>query len=465
MNLARKLESQKPEAVAIIDRDRQITFGELAKRVAGGSDLLRSRGLRPGDHVLVLHPITLELYEILLSCFHAGLVVILVDPAKGSSFLKQCLDWLPPRAFIGSPRAQLFRLRHRKLKLAFSTGPRLPFTHRWRPGPSTTPPANLPEDHPALITFTSGSTGTPKGLVRSHQFLLSQDAILAPSLNLQPGQVDLVTLPVFLLSNLAHGVTSVIADTDLRHPGFPEVHKIVAQVQRHRVTRCTASPAFFAKMPDEFFEPLREFHTGGAPVFPEILTRCPRKSHAVYGSSEAEPIAHLSGSELTPEVAETIRSGGGLPAGTPVAHIGIRLLDQEICVTGDHVLKGYLKGRGDAETKIEIDGKIWHRTGDAGRFDAQGHLWLLGRHAQRWRDYFPLQIEAAVHLQHPGHSCAFHRGILYHEKDLAVDLPWAPIDRVTVIPKIPMDTRHNAKVDHAALARISAREEEAQPSA
>jgi len=451
MNLTRKLGEQNPDAVAIIDRERQLTFGELKERIAGGSDLLRSHGLEAGDHVLVLHPITIELYEILLSCFHAGLVVVLVDPAKGSSFLKECLDWLPPRAFIGSPKAQLLRLRHRQLKMAFSTGPRLPFTRSWKPLPSTTSPADLDADHPALVTFTSGSTGTPKGLVRSHQFLLAQDQTLAPSLNLCPGQIDLVTLPVFLLSNLAHGVTSVIADTDLTRPGFPETDKILAQVQRHRITRCTASPAFFAKMPDEFFEPLTELYTGGAPVFPEVLKRFPEKSHAVYGSSEAEPIAHFSGTELTAGVEETIRNGGGLPAGRPVDDIELRLVDQEILVSGDHVLKGYLNGRGDAETKVEIDGAIWHRTGDAGRLDSDGQLWLLGRHAQKWRDHFPLQIEAAVHLLHPGHPCAFHQGILYLESGLTIDLPWAPIKERRVIPKIPMDTRHNAKVDYQKL--------------
>lgn len=455
MNLVHKLSEQPADQTAIIDRTGSISFGELDKRVQSGAAFLRARNLKVGDHVLVLHPIMIELYEILLSCFHAGLVVILVDPAKGSSFLNQCLDWLPPRAFIGSPKAQLLRLKHRQLKNAISTGPKIPFTKCWKPETDSCSPTDLPPDHPALITFTSGSTGTPKGIVRSHSFLLSQDLTLSKSLNLASGQVDLVTLPVFLLANLSHGVTSVIADTNLTRPGFPDVPKILSQVCQHKISRCTASPAFFEKMPDEFFEPLTQIHTGGAPVFPELLLRHPQKTHSVYGSSEAEPISHFSGQEHTPEILEKIALGHGLPAGRPVDEIQLQIIEDEILVTGDHVLKGYLDSRGDSENKVSIDGRIWHRTGDAGRLDDEGNLWLLGRHSQKWNNFYPLQIEAAIHLAHPGNRCAFYRGTLHLEKDLKVDLPWAPIDQLKIISEIPMDSRHNAKVDYGLLEAMN----------
>ena len=49
----------------------------------------------------------------------------------------------------------------------------------------------------------------------------------------------------------------------------------------------------------------------------------------------------------------------------------------EIVVAGGHVLPGYLNGEGDVETKFEVDGARWHRTGDLGYLDGAGRLWLL----------------------------------------------------------------------------------------
>ncbi|MDA0679819.1 MAG: AMP-binding protein, partial [Proteobacteria bacterium] len=51
----------------------------------------------------------------------------------------------------------------------------------------------------------------------------------------------------------------------------------------------------------------------------------------------------------------------------------------EIVVTGKHVLRGYADAARNRATKIEVDGTIWHRTGDAGYFDQAGRLWLVGR--------------------------------------------------------------------------------------
>src|SRR5207248_1266087 len=72
----------------------------------------------------------------------------------------------------------------------------------------------------------------------------------------------------------------------------------------------------------------------------------------------------------------------------------------EIVVTGDHVLKGYLNGRGDAEMKFRVGDQVWHRTGDAGRVDEGGRLWLLGRCAARVGEgdgaLYPFCVEAAA---------------------------------------------------------------------
>ena len=101
-------------------------------------------------------------------------------------------------------------------------------------------------------------------------------------------------------------------------------------------------------------------------------------------------------SETSAEDWRLMREGGGLLAGTPIPEIGVEILDDEIIVTGDHVNKGYLDSAGDASNKLRRGGTIWHRTGDAGRFDDQGRLWLLGRHGSKAGGLYPFTVEVAV---------------------------------------------------------------------
>jgi acyl-CoA synthetase (AMP-forming)/AMP-acid ligase II len=339
--------------------------------------------------------------------------------------------------------------------------------------------------------------------VRTQEFLLAQYRALAPSIALEAGEVDLATLPVFVLANLAAGVTTVIADVDLRRPGAVDGAKVWAQIKRCGVTRITASPAFFerlvvhAKASGETLRTIDKLHTGGAPVFPRLLVAMrgfapSAKVVAVYGSTEAEPIAHFEVSEMSDEDQAAMRAGRGLLAGMPVPEVRLRVVRDrwgeargnlsvsefanevlptgrvgEIVVAGDHVLKGYLGGLGDTETKFRVDGEVWHRTGDAGCFDEGGRLWLQGRCAARLDDgrgeLYPFGVECvamifpevrrAAVLAHKGKrvlAVEADRGKIL-EKKLLDSARWALIDEIIFVDAMPVDRRHNAKIDYGTL--------------
>ncbi len=512
MNIAAALEHQaaeRPEAAAIIDtfrgRDRTLTFAQLSREAAQTAAMFEARGLRAGDAVLILQPMSAELYVILLAAFRLGLVAMFVDPSAGRAHLERCCRLWRPAGFVGGAKAHLLRLVSgaiRRIPHKFSVGSWLPGAAAWSARMQGAPAGAIAGCDPeaaALLTFTSGSTGEPKAAVRTHRFLLAQHRVLERNISLRPGQIDLATLPVFVLANLASGVTSLLPHADLRRVGAIEPAPVVAQIARHRADRTAASPAFFARLCDHGvpLPHLRELYTGGAPVFPAMLQRLRELAPnaqltAVYGSTEAEPIAHIAWDEIAPEDWSAMAAGKGLLAGRSVDEIELRIIENrcgtplpvltpaafeglriaagrpgEIVVSGEHVLSGYLHGRGDEETKIRVGETVWHRTGDAGYLDASGRLWLLGRCSARVSDaegvLYPFAVECVAMSFKFVARCAF--AAVKGERWLAVELnnrgadlqplesalAWANIARIEIVDTLPVDKRHNAKVDYVAL--------------
>lgn len=514
MNLVNQLADRAhnhPGQMALIDAQQSITYGDLYQYVCGASAQLRQNGLKPGDTVLILQPVGIPLYISLLATFHAGLTAMFIDPSAGKTMIRNSLSLHPPKAFIGTGKAHLLRLTKpeiRRIPRHYHSSGWAPCSRKWNPTPARlTPPSAVAPDALALITFTSGSTGMPKAAGRSHAFLLAQHKALAESLDYLEGEVDLVTLPVFTLTNLASGLTSVLADTDLRFPARANSAAIAVQCQTHHVTRCAASPAFFEKlMRDHQFPAFKAIYTGGAPVFPCLLDEI-QSAHptldvvTVFGSTEAEPIAHIRWRDTSEQDHQDMRSGKGLLVGKPVSATELRIIpdqsgqsDQsgrpiapltekelqslvlppgeigEIIVTGDHVLKSYLNGQGNEENKIKVGDTIWHRTGDAAFLDPSGRVWLVGRCSAAIRrpnqpPVYPFGIECAA-MSHPAVTrCALilhQRQITLlvegsltqsQQQSLKTQLAHLPVEHIQTIARIPVDKRHNAKINYPELLK------------
>lgn len=423
---------------------------------------------------------------------------MLVDPSAGRKFIDRCCELHCPKGFFGSPKAHLLRIMSssiRKIPLKLHPKGRVPGSRCFAPqaADNFTPIHN---DAPALITFTSGSTGQPKAVARSHEFLIAQHSALENALELRSGEIDLITLPVFALANLASGVTSVLADTDLAHPDKANAEKMLGQIQDEKVCRTAASPSFFSallKRP-ESLNSLKRIATGGAPVFPPLLdklrTAAPDADiFTVYGSTEAEPIAHIEFDEMKEDDLEKMKDGAGLLVGTPVSEIQLRIIKShwgksitpiddrafgemclpenetgEIVVSGDHVLTGYLGGIGDEETKFKVDDCIWHRTGDSGYLDEAGRLWLQGRSSAQLKDgSYPFSIECALSFLPECRRSAIvdHRGDtvlvveLRNKSEHSLEIPDSiRIDEVVFVENIPLDRRHRAKTDYPKLINL-----------
>ncbi|MGK7929210.1 MAG: AMP-binding protein [Spirulina sp.] len=503
---------QQPHFPALIDRGRSriTSFGDLERSSQCLARLFQQRGLKPGDGVLIFYPLSAELYIILAAVFRLGLVAMFLDPSAGKKHIDRCCQLYPPQCFIASTKAhflQVFSPQLRQIPLKISFGCAFPHTLSWQEIKGLSPYPNIYScsgDEPALLTFTSGSTGQPKAAMRSQGLLLAQYQILRRTLQLQPTELELSTLPIFILANLASGLTSLIPDVDLRFPGKIKSDRVIQQIQKYRPSRLLASPAFLECLIERcrdrglILPQIAKIFVGGAPVMPRTLSQLKTifpqaQITVVYGSTEAEPIASISEGEMEAEDWQKMRSGQGLLVGKPVPEIQLRLRSPwenaialseeetlqkcglprgevgEILVRGNHVLSRYLQKHEDKNTKIYVDRTLWHSTGDMGYLDELGRLWLLGRRSGCLRDRFGILYPFTVECVANGYpeikrsavvSWQGKRVLLIelnqNKKQLDLNalkrsLDYAKIERIVICSRIPVDRRHNSKIDYSRL--------------
>ncbi|HEU0015282.1 MAG TPA: AMP-binding protein [Longimicrobium sp.] len=511
-----------PERDAIVEgagrSARRLTFGALDRRVRELAAGLARRGIGPGDRVLLFVPMSAELYVALLACLHRGATAVFVDAWADRRRLDAAVRIANPKAFIGTPKAHLLRLLSpavRRIPLHLAAGRGLFSLRRHEVAGAAEPAVAVDGDAHALVTFTTGSTGAPKAAARSHDFLWAQHLALAAHLQPRDGDVDMPTLPVFVLNNLASGVTSVLPDFDPRRPADIRPERIFRQMADERVTTSSGSPAFYERLAGWCAEtgrrlPLRALFTGGAPVLPPLARLLAEvvegEVGVVYGSSEAEPIAGISAREMLAAMeagAAAEPRAEGLCVGRPVPQVDVRLLRPEdgpimlgdaglaewegapgevgeVVVSGPHVLSGYLNDP-DAErqNKIRDGAGIWHRTGDAAWMDGEGRLWLMGRVKERVRRagvvWWPGAAEVRA-LTVPGIRHAAYLGmpdeVLGQRAVLCVEsasrtitpakedeilsaIAPVPVDNLRPLKRIPRDPRHVSKTDVTRLRQLA----------
>jgi len=456
----------RPDAAALVTpTGRVVTYAELSRASAARAHAYECSGIAAGDVILIARGVSVELYETLLAVFRLGAVAMFPEPAAGLKGLKLAIDAVRPKAMAGGALARLIR----------RVTPEL-WALKWLPEPIGKEPgrdilASQPGSSPALITFTSGSTGRPKGIVRSADFLMLQHTLLEKLRRTTPEDVDLISLPVFILSNLAAGAASVIPEGRLTRPAQLNGVKLRRQIADYSVNRIVAPPAVVARIAEgaEPMPQLAAVFTGGGPVFPNLLHAAERAApkaaiHAVYGSTEAEPIAHIELKEIAAADWEAMANGQGLLAGKPIPEIEVELRDHEVFVAGEHVNEGYLDPADDASTKSRHDGRLWHRTGDAARIDDKGRLWLLGRREAAAGRLFPFAVETAALSWPDVAQAALLAGegraklaLAGHELDVAaLQARAGKLGDIEVVQlkAIPMDKRHNSKADYARLRKM-----------
>ena len=506
--------SRNPDGVALVSaHGTRVTFRQLRSAVDGFSAGLTSHGFERGDRAVFMVPMSVELYVVVLGTLAAGGVAVFVDPWVSLKQIAALAAAANPAVFVGSPKAHLLRALSpdlRRVPITITTkglGARFVAQHRlrdFRRQSRGSILARVAGDDPALITYTTGSSGLPKGVNRTHAILGAQHHVIREEFPANADDVDLTTFPVFALSNLAAGITTVIPRVDLRRVADVDAAQLLADIRKHDVRTMAASPPLFDRLVDHIHDTgssspgIRRIVTGGAPVRDDQLTRWREtfpttEIDVAYGSSEAEPVASISADARL----ALVGSRPGFCVGKPVAAVrasAVRIVRGrlkrvepvpdgtigELVVAGPHVCREYAGDeRGDAfaENKVrDADGTIWHRMGDTGYFDANGRFWVAGRvHSTITRngtEFHAQLVESAVR----GEDARIRRVAAVGRTDatmgerlvvviesgadvgaevrarLASGRYPFPIDEIVVTrTALPVDPRHNSKVDYARL--------------
>jgi acyl-CoA synthetase (AMP-forming)/AMP-acid ligase II len=387
-----------PDRPALIDAPdgAATTYGELADRLLRTASSLSAIGMRKGNVVAILAPNSASWVTLALGVMAGGGIVTGINPmlkpdeiarqitASGAGMLALASSLLPivEAAGLGKLVREVIVLDGAPVE-----GARL-LDHLICEG---RPERLVPEpDDVALLPFSSGTSGLPKGVEITGRSLALSAASVRSVLGLGDTDVWLAASPFFhivavsgvLANAMDAGVPVVIVPV-------PELEAVLRAIERHRVTLTVLAPpairalAGHAAVERHDLTSLRAVGCTAAPLSAEIQIAAARRIDVpifqAYGMTE-------SVSAITIGPIGDPRPGS---CGTPAPGFEIRVVDPEtfddvppgssgdIWVRSGTLMRGYRDDPGATAEAMTEDG--WLRTGDYGCFDADGHLFIVGR--------------------------------------------------------------------------------------
>jgi long-chain acyl-CoA synthetase len=426
-----------PDHPAILNAGRAISYGELNADVNRFANVLTGLGVRRGHKVILMLPNVPEFAVCYYGILKAGAVVVptnvmykareleyLITDSESVVFVT-CSEYLDEahEAFrtVGTCRDLLIVDFPRPAGDVSGKG-----IHRYddlmRNASAEFDMVPTEADETAVIVYTSGTTGKPKGAELTHFGQFFQCRVLAgliPDM-IRADDVALVALPLFhafgqtVIMGIAVGTGTTISLMPRYDPGAA-----LEQMVRDKVTLFAGVPTMYVQMlhhPDRArhdLSRLRRCMSGGAPIALETMQAWKREFGfdiaEGYGLTESNPIATTSIGEVKAkygacgkivwgcEVKIVDDQGQTLPPGR----------DGEVLLRGPNIMKGYYRNP-EATAAALKDG--WLYTGDIGKLDEEGYLYIVGRKKEMiirgGYNVYPREIEELLY-EHPAvQECA-----------------------------------------------------------
>ncbi|MFH1115377.1 MAG: AMP-binding protein [Pseudomonadota bacterium] len=396
MNVSRVIERAAacfPGKPALICGRRSYSYGELLRSVDRTASLVLELGVRPGDRVALYAPNSPEWVAAYYGIIRAGGVVLCLNAAYKKFEIERLLLDSLPRLLITSEK-----LAHQVPEPSSIPGLEAVLTFESHPVLSTLfadmegqppKPVAVPTDadDPAVILYTGGTTGTPKGAMLTHRNILFTSQNVCYHERSVPEDKALCFMPLnhvfggnHIMNGTLYGCGSLVL-----HDGF-DMDSIVASVKENEVTRFYSVPTVFIRLLADpalkrHFSSVRYCFSAATSMASEIVRQWNAEYgmtiHEAYGMTETSSLVtynhmyrHRIGAVGTPagivEIAIVDPEGTPVPAGET----------GEIIIRGPNVMKGYL---GKTEETEHVLRNGWLHSGDVGRIDGDGYLFIVDR--------------------------------------------------------------------------------------
>ena len=409
-DVVRRNAGAHPRRIALQDAtgSRRVTYGELWSRIERGAARLHLCGLAPGDRVLLLLPAGPDWIPAFLAIVHAGLVAVPIPVDTPDDRVRLAAAFTAARVWIGDThdRQRTGALAHLSaLTVDELEHPREPMAL-----------AGVDPTATAVLVFTSGSTSHPRAVALSHHNLRANLRALFAARQAAANEAMLSTLPPSHAYELVAGqLAPLAAGARIVYAGVPLPNRLIETMRTQNITRATLVPALFealardviaglassGHLPSECRDwpahelaaryrrlgdgararlraairgrigvSLRALVIGGAatnPAWTDVLRGVEIDLDVGYGLTEAGPVVAMGRARECPAAS----------CGRPLQGVEVRIgADGEVLVHSEAIMQGYA-GDPCATAAALQDG--WLRTGDRGRLDANGFLFITGR--------------------------------------------------------------------------------------
>lgn len=389
--------SAQPDAPALLtppgDGRTVLSWCRLLGETAVARDRFIDAGLRPGDRIVLIAPSCPEFVAEFFGAQAAGLVVVAVNPLSTTREIDYLLEDSEARLLVAHPsRAEPGRASAEAAGTAF----RLIDPVR-TDGPEIRPDARgeldftvveRSRDDLAALLYTSGTTGRPKGAMLTVGNLLATVDIVGEITAVGPDDHWATGLPLFHVFGLVTVTLSALR-AGVPVTLFPrwDPRAFVESLTADGATIVSGVPTMWmsvlAEVADGEAPTLRAVSSGGAAISADVLRRFEERFEAPvvegYGLTETSAVGTFNPLHGTRKVGSV---------GHAVPRMEVKVVDVdgndaasgepgEVCLRGPAVMRGYWN-RPDATAEV-LDEDGWFRTGDIGRLDEDGYLFIVDR--------------------------------------------------------------------------------------